>query len=168
MRGQAGHAVGPRLVEHRVRVAGDVVAYGLAGEGPAVGMIHGLGGSSRCWGWTVPALARRHRVFLVDLPGFGRLRRLRRRFALDTAAAWLTEWLAAVGVGRAHFVGHSMGAFISAQIAAAAPALVERLVLVSAAGVPTGRSWGAVCGTCLVAGATGRPALGSSCCPTRC
>jgi pimeloyl-ACP methyl ester carboxylesterase len=138
----ADGVVWPMLVEHRVRVAGDVVAYGLAGEGPPVVMIHGLGGSSRCWAWTVPALARRHRVFLVDLPGFGRLRRLHRRFALDTAAAWLTEWLAAVGIGRAHLVGHSMGAFISAQIAAATPALVERLVLVSAAGVPTGRSLG--------------------------
>jgi pimeloyl-ACP methyl ester carboxylesterase len=45
----ADGVVWPMLVEHRVRVAGDVVAYGLAGEGPPVVMIHGLGGSSRCW-----------------------------------------------------------------------------------------------------------------------
>jgi pimeloyl-ACP methyl ester carboxylesterase len=103
-------------------------------------MIHGLGGSSRCWAWTVPALAARYRVHLVDLPGFGALRRLHRRFALATAAAWLEEWMRAAGVERAHLVGHSMGAIISTQLATALPDRVDRLVLVSAAGVPTGRS----------------------------
>ena len=126
--------------EHRVRVGDDVVPYEVVGEGEPVIMVHGLGGSSRCWARTLPALASRYRVFLVDLPGFGRLRRLHRRFTLDTAASWLREWLRAADVGRAHLIGHSMGAFISAQIAAASPELVDRLVLVSAAGIPTGRS----------------------------
>jgi pimeloyl-ACP methyl ester carboxylesterase len=128
------------LSEHRVDVAGHSVPYRVAGRGEPIVMIHGLGGSSRCWAWTLPALARRYRVFLVDLPGFGRLRRLHRHFALDTAARWLEEWMRTAGVGRAHLVGHSMGGCIAAQVAAAAPALVDRLVLVSAAGVPTGRS----------------------------
>jgi pimeloyl-ACP methyl ester carboxylesterase len=128
--------------EHRARVGDDVVPYEVVGEGEPVIMVHGLGGSSRCWAHTLPALASRYRVFLVDLPGFGRLRRLHRRFTLDTAASWLGEWLRAADVGRAHLIGHSMGAFISAQLAAATPGLVDRLVLVSAAGIPTGRSLG--------------------------
>jgi pimeloyl-ACP methyl ester carboxylesterase len=128
------------LSRHRVRVGDDVVPYEVVGEGEPVIMVHGLGGSSRCWAPTLPALASRYRVFLVDLPGFGRLRRLHRRFTLDTAASWLRAWLRAADVGRAHLIGHSMGAFISAQIAAASPELVDRLVLVSAAGIPTGRS----------------------------
>ena len=106
------------LSERRVRVGGETVPYRVAGEGEPVVMMHGLGGSSRCWARTLPALASRYRVFLVDLPGFGRLRRLHRRFTLDTAASWLREWLRAADVGRAHLIGHSMGAFISAQIAA--------------------------------------------------
>lgn len=128
--------------QHRVRVGDDVVPYEVVGEGKPVIMVHGLGGSSRCWARTLPALASRYRVFLVDLPGFGRLRRLHRRFTLDTAASWLKEWLRAANVGRAHLIGHSMGAFISAQLAAATPGLVDRLVLVSAAGIPTDRSLG--------------------------
>ncbi len=125
--------------------------YQVAGEGEPVVMIHGLGKSSRCWARTLPALASSYRVFLVDLPGFGRLRPLHRQFALDTASPWLEEWMRAAGIARAHLIGHSMGAFISAQVAAAAHAFVDRLVLVSAAGVPTGRSL-ADCIRCVPAG----------------
>jgi pimeloyl-ACP methyl ester carboxylesterase len=128
------------LSERRVRVGRDEIPYRVAGEGEPVVMMHGLGGSSRCWAWAMPVLARRHRDYLVDFPGFGALRQLHHQFVLGTASAWLAEWMHAAGVGRAHLVGHSMGAFIATQLAITAPALVDRLVLVSAAGVPTGRS----------------------------
>src|SRR5262252_10615521 len=75
-----------------VRVSGQTVPYTVFGQGEPVVMIHGLGGSSRCWAWTAPALARRHRIYLIDLPGFGVLRRLHRQFALSTASTWLGEW----------------------------------------------------------------------------
>lgn len=126
--------------EYRVQVNGQTVAYRALGEGEPVVMIHGLGGSSRCWAWSVEALASRHRVYLIDLPGFGVLRRLHRQFALSTASAWLAEWMRAAGVAHAHLVGHSMGAFIAARLAAERPNSVDRLILVSAAGVPIGRS----------------------------
>jgi pimeloyl-ACP methyl ester carboxylesterase len=136
--GAASRSIG--LSRHHVRVDGAEVPYLVAGAGEPVVMLHGLGGSSRCWAWVAPALARRYRVHLVDLLGFGMLRRLHREFALTTASVWLTEWMRAVGIARGHLVGHSMGALISTEIAAAQPALVDRLVLVSASGVPTGRS----------------------------
>jgi pimeloyl-ACP methyl ester carboxylesterase len=137
-----GHSGAIVRSEHRVRVAGTVVPYVVAGEGEPVVMIHGLGGSSRCWTWTLPALAPHHRVFLVDLPGFGRLRRLHRQFALESASVWIQDWMRAAGVDHAHLVGHSMGALIAAQVAVATPAAVDRLVLISAVGVPTGQSVG--------------------------
>jgi pimeloyl-ACP methyl ester carboxylesterase len=126
--------------EHRVQVGGQTVPYRVIGQGEPVVLIHGLGGSSRCWAWSAPALARGHRVYLVDLPGFGVLRHLHRQFALSTASTWLADWMHAADVGRAHLVGHSMGAFIAARLAAELPSAVHRLILVSAAGVPVGRS----------------------------
>ena len=133
-------ARGPATATHRVRVRGTIVPYDVAGEGEPVLMIHGLGGSSRCWTWALPSLTRRHRVFLLDLPGFGRLRHRHRDFALDTAREWIERWMDAVGLARAHVIGHSMGAYLATQIALDAPDRVDRLVLVSAVGVPTGRS----------------------------
>ncbi len=116
------------------------VGYEAAGEGEPVVLVHGLSGSTRWWYRNVPDIAERHRIYLVDLPGFGRMRSLRRRFVLAEAADWLSEWMDAVGLERAHLVGHSMGGYICLRLAASRPAAVRRLALVAPAGVPTGRS----------------------------
>jgi pimeloyl-ACP methyl ester carboxylesterase len=68
------------------------------------------------------------------------MRRLGRQFVLAEAASWLSEWMRAVGLERAHLVGHSMGGYVAIQLAAGRPELVGRLVLVAPAGTPTGRS----------------------------
>jgi pimeloyl-ACP methyl ester carboxylesterase len=105
-------------------------------------LVHGLSGSWRWWGRNVAALAARHRVYLVDLPGFGTGRGLGaplRRFVLAEASSWLLGWMEAVGLDRASLVGHSMGGFICARISAREPERVDRLVLVDPAGVPLGR-----------------------------
>lgn len=122
-----------------VRLAGGTARYAVAGTGPPLVLVHGLSGSGRWWTRNIGALSRRHRVHLIDLPGFGRLRR-RWRFVLGEAAAWVAEWMAAVGLERAHLMGHSMGGGICLQLAARVPHLIDRLVLVAPTGVPWGRS----------------------------
>src|SRR5262245_60106497 len=64
-------------IERQVAVVGGYsVRYKVAGrEGKPVILVHGLSGSTRWWAQNVEALAQRHRVFLVDLPGFGAMRR---------------------------------------------------------------------------------------------
>lgn len=121
-------------------MAGRRVPYEVAGEGEPVVLVHGLSGSARWWDMTVPALAARYRVYLVDLPGFGSMRRAKGGFVLSEAAGWLSSWMEAVGLERVHLVGHSMGGYISVVLAARRPDLLDRLVLVAPAGVPTGRS----------------------------
>ena len=129
------------ISEREVRVSGYQIRYEVAGEeGEPVVLVHGLSGSTRWWAPNVPALARRHRVYLVDLPGFGAMRRERRRFALAGAAAWLHGWMEAVGLEGAHLVGHSMGGYISIRLAARWPEAVRRLVLVTPAVLPEGGS----------------------------
>lgn len=128
------------LTEREVRVSGRRVRYEVAGEGEAVVLVHGLSGSTRWWARNVPYLAEHHRVHLVDLPGFGAMRRLRRHFSLVEAASWLSAWMDAVGLPRAHLVGHSMGGYVCLRLAANRPEAVSRLVLAAPAGVPTGRS----------------------------
>src|SRR5215203_4133076 len=120
---------------------GHPVRYEVAGAaGEPVVMVHGLSGSTHWWARNLPALARRYRLYLVDLPGFGAMRRLGRQFVLAEAASWLSEWMRAVGLERAHLVGHSMGGYVAIQLAAGLPELMGRLVLVAPAGTPTGRS----------------------------
>jgi pimeloyl-ACP methyl ester carboxylesterase len=129
-----------RPSRHKVRVRGWPIGYETAGEGEPVVMVHGLSGSTRWWSRNVQDVAERHRIYLVDLPGFGITHSLRRRFVLAETATWLSEWMEAVGLRRAHLVGHSMGGYLSVRLAANRPDLVRRLVLVAPAGVPTERS----------------------------
>ena len=121
-------------------VNGRGIRFEVAGHGEPVVLIHGLSGSTRWWDRTVGALAPRYRVHLVDLPGFGSMRRAEGGFALSEAADWLASWMEAAGLKQASLVGHSMGGYVSIVVAARRPDLVRRLVLVAPAGVPTGRS----------------------------
>lgn len=132
--------VGISPVRREVEVGGRPVGYEVAGEGEPVVLVHGLSGSTRWWSRNMPALTEGYRVYLVDLPGFGAMRRLRRQFVLAEAASWLSAWMEAVGLERAHLVGHSMGGYVSIKLAAQRPETVDRLVLVTPAGVPAERS----------------------------
>jgi pimeloyl-ACP methyl ester carboxylesterase len=58
------------------------------------------------------------------------------QFVLAEAAHLLLHWLDAQNLERFHLIGHSMGGYISADLAAHFPERVERLVLVDAAAVP--------------------------------
>ena len=129
-----------RPSRHEVRVGKWTIGYEAAGEGEPVVLVHGLSGSTRWWSRNVPAIAERHRIYLVDLSGFGTMRSLRRRFVLTEASTWLSEWMEAAGLEQAHLVGHSMGGYVSVRLAASRPELVRRLVLVAPAGVPAERS----------------------------
>ncbi|GCE31357.1 dihydrolipoamide acetyltransferase [Dictyobacter alpinus] len=96
-------------------------------------LVHGLSGSMRWWQHNVQALAQDHCVYLIDLPGFGTMRRVRNRFAIVHVARWLLAWMEAVKIQRAHFMGHSMGGYICIWIAAHHPEVVSRLILISPA-----------------------------------
>lgn len=125
-----------QTVRRLAKVGPLTVHYEVAGKGPAVVLVHGLSGSGRWWAYNVPALAQRYRVYNVDLVGFGRSRG--QRLMLQEAAGWLAEWLQVTGITQAHLVGHSMGGYIVTELAAAAPEMVRRLVLVDALVLPMG------------------------------
>ena len=127
------------VVERDVDVDGVRVRYRTAGAGEPLVLVHGLSGSTRWWTPALPALAARRTAYLVDLPGFGALRGSRRG-GLAAAAAWLGDWMDAVGLERPALVGHSMGAAIALRVAARRPERLDRLALVAPAGLPTGRS----------------------------
>jgi pimeloyl-ACP methyl ester carboxylesterase len=124
------------MVRRLAKVGPLTVHYEVAGEGPAVVLVHGLSGSGRWWAYNVPALAQRYRVYNVDLVGFGRSRG--QRLVLQEAGGWLAEWLQVTGITQAHLVGHSMGGYIVTEVAATAPEMVRRLVLVDALVLPMG------------------------------
>jgi pimeloyl-ACP methyl ester carboxylesterase len=110
-----------------------------SGSGEDVVLLHGLSGSRRWWRFTVPALAASYRVHVPELVGFGGSRRPVRQPDMREMAAVLTEWMHQVVEGsRVRLIGHSMGGQLALHIAAERE-MPQRLVLVSASGLP--RSW---------------------------
>lgn len=106
------------------------------GNGPPLVLIHGLGGSGRWWSRNVEGLAKRFQVHALDLLSIGGNERAG-EFVLHKAASQIKHWMEQQGLQAAHIVGHSMGGFLAAELAADYPQFVNKLVLVDAAIMPT-------------------------------
>jgi 2-succinyl-6-hydroxy-2,4-cyclohexadiene-1-carboxylate synthase len=102
------------------------------GSGPTVGLIHGFTQSGASWAPVAAHLADRWRLVAVDAPGHGRASEV-------GADLWDAAALVGATVGRAAYVGYSMGGRVALHLALARPDTVEALVLVSAtAGIDDG------------------------------
>lgn len=113
----------------------NVIELGEGGQ-PIV-FVHGLSGCWANWLEQLPVFACDHRVLALDLPGFGHSPMPREQISMAGYARLLDRLLAQRGIDAAVVVGNSMGGFISAELAISFPQRVERLVLVSAAGLST-------------------------------
>src|SRR4051812_40097190 len=118
-------------------VHGRPVNYVDIGEGPAVVFIHGLSGCWQNWLENIPEFSRSHRVIAVDLPGFGDSPMPREKITINGYAAIVDGLLDGLGIERCVVVGNSMGGFIGAELAIEYSTRIEKLVLVSAAGITT-------------------------------
>lgn len=107
-------------------------SYG--GDGPAMVLVHGLGGSLINWDAVGPRLAKTHRVVAPDLPGFG-YSPPRDDYTLETHAGAVVEFIDAIG-GPVALMGNSMGGLVCEIVASRHPGLVDQLILVSPATPP--------------------------------
>jgi pimeloyl-ACP methyl ester carboxylesterase len=123
--------------EHQrwVTVAGRRVNVIDLGSGPPVVFIHGLSGSWQNWLEQLPVFAREHRVIAFDLPGFGSSEMPADKITISGYGRFVDALLDELGIAGAAIVGNSMGGFIGIEVAIQFPERVERLVLVSAAGL---------------------------------
>ncbi|OBK44891.1 alpha/beta fold hydrolase [Mycobacterium sp. 1081908.1] len=110
-------------------------AFRIAGSGPALLLIHGVGDKSESWGPVHAKLAQRFTVIAPDLLGHGESDKPRADYSLPAFANGMRDLLAVLGIERVTLVGHSFGGGVAMQFAYQYPHLVERLVLVSAGGV---------------------------------
>ena len=111
------------------------------GSGPDLVLIHGAMTTGHDWlvSPVHEALARSHRVTVIDRPGHGLSRRPRFGGTPREQADQIAEGLAKLGIRRALFAAHSYGALVALAIAERHAPLVAELVLVSPLAFPEPR-----------------------------
>lgn len=116
-------------------IHGNRIGYRIAGEGPAIVLIHGMAGSSETWERVMPELARCGTILAPDLLGHGTSAKPRGDYSLGALAAGIRDLLVTLGHDRATVVGHSLGGGVAMQFAYQFPERCERLALVSSGGL---------------------------------
>jgi pimeloyl-ACP methyl ester carboxylesterase len=137
-------------IEYRV-VHGYKRAYRIAGDGPALLLIHGIGDNSDTWSEVIPRLARTRTVIAPDLLGHGMSDKPRADYSIAAYANGMRDLLSLLEIDRATLVGHSLGGGVAMQFAYQFPERCERLVLVASGGA--GRDVSPLLRACAVPGA---------------
>lgn len=134
MTNAAAATANPLKLRH-IDLHGHDVGYRMAGEGPALVLIHGLTGSSTTWRPIMPELAKRFTVLAPDLLGHGESAKPRGDYSLGAFASGVRDLMVALGIEHATIVGHSLGGGVAMQLAYQFPQRCERLVLVASGGL---------------------------------
>jgi len=92
-------------------------AFSVAGDGPALVMIHGIGARRATFDGMVAGLKDRFTCITYDLRGHGLSPMPEGRFGLDDLVDDLEELRARLGIEKAHFAGHSLGGMIGPRYA---------------------------------------------------
>ena len=116
----------------RVPAAGFMIAFGRAGHGPPLLLLHGGASDGTEWRAAAGLLAADHDVVAWDAPGCGGSSDPPPRFSLPGYADVLAAFMTAIGLRDAHVAGVSFGGGLAIQLAVRHPARVRSLVLVSA------------------------------------
>lgn len=116
---------------HIVVGDGTRIAYRFDGEpgAPVLVLSNSIATDLHMWDAQIPALSRRLRVLRYDGRGHGGSDSPAGAYSLDRLGRDVIELLDALGIGRAHFLGLSLGGFVGQWLAVHAPERIDRLVL---------------------------------------
>ena len=114
-------------------IDGNRIHYVDVGSGPAIVMVHGLGGQMANFTYAlVDQLKDRFRVVVMERPGAGYSDRAPGASArLGVQADVVAGFIARLGLGRPLLVGHSLGGALALAVALQHPEAVSGLALLS-------------------------------------
>lgn len=114
------------------------------GAGTPLILLHGYPQNHHCWETVAPTLARHFDVIVPDLRGYGDSDAppddaTHSTYSKRTMAGDIVGLMDALGINRAHVLGHDRGGRVAYRMALDHPARVDRLGIIEI--VPTGDFW---------------------------
>jgi 2-hydroxy-6-oxonona-2,4-dienedioate hydrolase len=98
-------------------------------------LLHGLGASAERWSRVIPALSRDYRVIALDIIGFGYSDKPAVEYTMDFFIDFFRSFLDNLGIFKTSIIGSSLGGHIASEFAVRFNQMVEKLILVSPAGM---------------------------------
>ena len=122
--------------EKFVQIDGNKIRYLESGNSKkTLVLIHGLGASAERWGQVIPLFAGDFRIVVPDLIGFGHSDKPAVDYTPEFFSEFLEKFFIASNVKRPYLAGSSLGGQISVEYVNTHPDAVEKLILVSPAGL---------------------------------
>jgi len=122
--------------EEEVLINNLKVNYKIAGEGPAILVLHGWGGSSDSWIDVQDILANQgYNVIVPDFPGFGKSITPLEPWSLSDYTKWMIDFINYLKIERFYLVAHSFGGRIAIKFATQYPEKIKSLILCDSAGI---------------------------------
>lgn len=106
-----------------------MIQYRTYGSGNPLLFIHGFCEDSTMWNGFYPSFSNQYKVYLIDLPGFGNSPLPKQAFSIHDVAVQLAQWMSENQLEEAILIGHSLGGYVSLELAKHFPDLVGGLVL---------------------------------------
>ncbi len=119
-----------KIEDARIELPDGKMHYQSLGRGSSVVLLHSMGSSVWSWGKVLEPLAQRHAVYALDTMGQGASDKPSSDYSIEDYATSVVNFMNAKGISKATLIGNSVGAIFAVQVAAANPAMVDRLILV--------------------------------------
>ncbi|XP_052141974.1 pheophytinase, chloroplastic [Oryza glaberrima] len=110
------------------------IHYVEQGAGQPIVLIHGFGASAFHWRYNIPELAKKYKVYAIDLLGFGWSEKALVEYEATIWMEQVRDFLRDVVKDPAVVVGNSLGGFTTLFAATEVPELVRGVVLLNSAG----------------------------------
>src|SRR5215210_8927119 len=98
-------------------------------------LLHGLGASAERWSYVIPTLSKYFHLIIPDIIGFGYSDKPAVDYTMDFFIDFFRSFLDNLGISKASIVGSSLGGHVATEFAIRFNHMVEKLVLVSPAGM---------------------------------
>ncbi len=121
--------------------------YLLSGNGKPVILLHGAGAGAVTWYPSINTISKNFQVIAPDIVGYGESDKPDAPYNRPYFSNWLKDFMKELGISKAHIVGLSQGGAIALQFAIDNAAMVDKLVVVDAAGLGAKVSFWPLLGT---------------------